>query len=276
MSLGVAIKGPEGIVLAADSRVTLEARPPGQGVVLPIFYDNASKLLSFEKQRYVGAVTYGQAVIGRRTAHSLLPELELSLGEKRLPVGEFAEALSDFFLARWRDSMPKTYDGPQITFVVAGFDPDEPYGEVHLFDIPGNPKPTPRTPKGEFGMTWGGQLDIASRIFHGYDPSLIQLLAKETGQPESTVCQWLQRMQPQLSLPIPWEFLPLQDCINLATAMIRTTMVFQNAAIRLRGVGGPVDVAVITRIDGLQFIQRKKLAGELAYPNEGGTGHERA
>ena len=34
MSLGVAIKGPEGVVLAADSRVTLEARE-GDGPPYP-------------------------------------------------------------------------------------------------------------------------------------------------------------------------------------------------------------------------------------------------
>ena len=76
MSLGVGIKGPEGIVLAADSRVTLEASRPG-GPVIPVNYDNATKLLSFSKpHNHVGVVTYGAAVIGQRTAHSFVPEFE--------------------------------------------------------------------------------------------------------------------------------------------------------------------------------------------------------
>ena len=73
MSLGVAIKGPEGIVLTADSRITLEAQREG-GLPLPVNFDNATKLLSFSKpHNFVGAVTYGAAVIGSRTAHSFLP-----------------------------------------------------------------------------------------------------------------------------------------------------------------------------------------------------------
>ena len=270
MSLGVAIKGPEGIVLAADSRVTLQAAPVGGGATLPIFYDNATKLLSFSRQRFVGAVTYGMAVIGNRTAHSFLPEFEVELPESPLSVREFAERLSAFFLKRWQHDMPKDYAGPAMTFVVGGFDEGAAYGEVHLLEIPFKPDPQERTNKIGFGMTWGGQLDIVSRIFHGFDPGLATLLAKESGSDPKAVAGWLQSAGPQLALAVPFEFLPLQDCINLAAAVIRTTAVFQNIAVRMRGVGGPTDIAVITRAEGLKFVQRKKLTGELGYALVGG------
>jgi hypothetical protein len=275
VSLGVAIKGPEGIVLAADSRVTLEARPANTNIVLPVFYDNATKLLSFSKQPNVGAVTYGQAVIGMRTAHSLLPEFEVGLEAKRLSVAAFAEKLSEFFLDRWKASMPKDYSGPQLTFIVAGFDEGAAYGEIHLFEIPGNPRPKVRTAKDGFGMTWGGQLDIVSRIVSGYDPSLAHLLAKESEQPQEVVEKWLSNVQPAVQLVVPFEFLALQDCVNLATAVIRTTMVFQDTAVRMRGVGGPIDIAVIRRTGGLQFIQRKALAGEMGYAVQEAADRER-
>lgn len=46
MSLGIAFKGPEGIVLAVDSRVTLtQAITVGSQVILvPSTYDNAIKI----------------------------------------------------------------------------------------------------------------------------------------------------------------------------------------------------------------------------------------
>ena len=75
MSLGVAFKGAEGIVLAADSRVTLDVLDnavPNQ--VHQAYYDNATKLLQVNEHNYVGAVTYGIGAIGQqspRTAHSL-------------------------------------------------------------------------------------------------------------------------------------------------------------------------------------------------------------
>ena len=57
MSLGIAFKGPEGIILAADSRVTLMAQLAGQNIAIPSTFDNATKLLRVEGQKYVGAVT---------------------------------------------------------------------------------------------------------------------------------------------------------------------------------------------------------------------------
>ncbi len=47
MSLGVVIKGPEGIVLAADSRITLEALQVGAQHPIVVNFDNATKLISF-------------------------------------------------------------------------------------------------------------------------------------------------------------------------------------------------------------------------------------
>ena len=41
MSLGIVIKGPEGLVLAAESRVTFTSPVPGIGVV-QTNYDNAT------------------------------------------------------------------------------------------------------------------------------------------------------------------------------------------------------------------------------------------
>jgi hypothetical protein len=276
MSLGVAIKGAEGIVLAADSRVTLQATLPGEKTRFPIFYDNATKLLSFEKQPFIGTVTYGLAVIGTRTAHSLLPEFEVSLTDTRLSVMDFASKLSDFFLEQWKEKkLPADFE-PQMTFVVAGFGKDQAYGEVYVVDIPKRPKPSLRTGVDGFGMTWGGQLDIVSRIVHGFDPALPVLLAKQAGVTEDVAASWLEKIGTGLQLRVPYEFLPLQDCINLATAMVRTTMVFQDSAVRVRGVGGPIDLAVITRTEGLRFIQRKTLQGEVGYALQGGGRDERA
>lgn len=86
MSLGIAFKGPEGIVLAADSRVTLMAQMQQPNVtapmLLPATYDNATKLLRVKSQDYVGAVTYGVGAIGQaapRTVHSYIPEFEQEL-----------------------------------------------------------------------------------------------------------------------------------------------------------------------------------------------------
>ena len=108
MSLGIAFKGPEGIVLAADSRVTLNGVQGKQ--LLPSYYDNATKLLRIQGQDFVGVVTYGLGAIGLtepRTAHSFIPEFEATLANvDRLSVGEFAVRLSAFFMGLFTANMP--------------------------------------------------------------------------------------------------------------------------------------------------------------------------
>jgi hypothetical protein len=269
VSLGVAIKGAEGVVLAADSRVTLEASRPAPQPPIIVTFDNATKLLSFEgeKHKWVGAVTYGAAVIGARTAHSFFPEFELKLPGERLPVAEYAKLLSEFFMERWKEVMQAGYQGPDMTFLIGGFDEGAAYGSVYILDIPRNPTPQPRTAGDhDFGMTWGGQFEVASRIVHGFEPSLPGLIQ----QALDLSGEQMQKLMPvlgQLEFRFPYQVLPLQDCIDLATFMIRTTVTAQSLSVGIRGVGGPIDVATITRVNGLEFIQRKKIRGE----TEGGA-----
>jgi hypothetical protein len=61
MSLGIVFKGTEGVVLAADSRVTLIARIPNpassQPIAVQATFDNASKMLRVKGQEFIGAIT---------------------------------------------------------------------------------------------------------------------------------------------------------------------------------------------------------------------------
>jgi len=268
MSLAVAIKGPEGVVLAADSRITLEAQKKG-GRLLPVNFDNATKLLSFSKpHNYVGAVTYGAAVIGQRTAHSFVPEFELELAREktdRLDIMAFSKRLSDFFSKRWEENMPHDHTGPNMTFIVGGYDRDDAYGKVFFSEIPREPIPTPRNPN-DFGMTWGGQLSIASRIVHGYDPALLSIIQKTLNLDDKDMNKAVQAIKSDIEFPIPYAVLPLQDCVDLATFLIRSTIIAQDLAVGIRGVGGPIDVAIITRTGGLEYVQQKTIRGEAGNP----------
>lgn len=263
MSLGIVIKAPEGLVLAAESRLTLTAQSPNAHP-LHVNFDNATKLLSFGKPNLsVGVVTYGQAAIGLRTAQSFIPEFEAKLSEdaKRLPIFEFANKFSDFYMQQWNAVMPADYSGPNMTFVVAGFDEGEPYGKVYIIDIPRSPSPIAQhSASGEFGITWGGQREIVDRLVQGFDGRLGEVFSKLNLTPEQS--QLLSPILAQIQLPIPLQALPLQDCVDLAIFFIRTTITAQKLTVGLRGVGGPIDVATITRQDGLQFIQRKHIVGE--------------
>jgi hypothetical protein len=73
------------------------------------------------------------------------------------------------------------------------------------------------------------------------------------------------RFRSTLQAPIPIQFLPLQDCVNLSILLIRTTIAMQQFLVGIRGVGGSIDIATITRTEGLKPVQLKKISGESTY-----------
>ncbi len=265
MSLGIVVKGSEGIVLAADSRVTLTAQlPQPNGVILhlPVNFDNATKLLTFaDPNDYVAAVTYGDAVIGTtpsdlRTAKSFMPEFEVSIKDLgRLSISEFSKRLSDFFLEQWQKRVKQGHQTPGMVFVVGGFDVGSAYGSVFQFNIPNKPIPVEEAPN-EFGITMGGQPEITSRIVQGFDVRLVEIVKRALQLNEQQETILMNALAP-LQLQIPFQVLPLQDCIDLAVFLIKTTSSAQNLSIGVRGVGGAVDVAVITQGKGLEVVKQK-------------------
>lgn len=160
MSLAIAFKGPEGIVLAADSRVTLTSKNQVTNEIIQATYDGASKLLRVPGQDYVGAVVCGVAALGdasTRTIHSYLPELEESLkGEDRLSVEEFATRLGAFFNDQWQQTMPAKMRG-DVMFFVGGYNDGEPYGRVYEVKVPNKLVPIEQNPgTDKFGLSFGG------------------------------------------------------------------------------------------------------------------------
>ena len=283
MSLGVTFKGPEGIVLAVDSRVTLFSKGEivlGVPQIFHTTYDNATKLLKISGQRYLGAITYGVGSIGQgepRTAHSFIPEFEDELAKdpqlieegehglvvRRLGVFEFAQRLSSFFQRQWIASGEQFFTNEDMVFVVAGYDAGEAYGKVFDFLIPNRPTPIEQH-AGTFGVLWGGQADIVGKLLQGYAPNLPFLIQQKYALTDKERDEFTAEFALQTASPIPYQFLPLQDCIDFSSFLIRTTIDLQKwqGGNTFRGVGGAIDIAAITRVEGFRAIQEKTLAGE--------------
>lgn len=258
-------KGPEGLALAVDSRVTLVNTTPA-GQVLYSHFDNATKLLSFAKQPYVGAVAYGVAAIGNppRTIHGFLPEFDERLsakyGDKRGSVAEIATELGAFYTDHWRQSgMPDPGSNglDPMQFLVAGFNEGEPYGRVYEVSVPLSPTPVEQNAGTNFGISFGGQGELVCRLLKGYDPQAL-VVAKSTLSLDDTQVKSLEdQWGTQLPLGVPFQFLPLQDCVDLSAFLVNMTSAVQTWTVGVQGVGGSVDVATVTRTDGFRPIRLK-------------------
>ena len=263
MSLGIVVKSPSGIVMAADSRVTLEATTVATGKSFPVYYDNAIKLLRFnDPHGFVAAVTFGQAVIPgqSRTAESFLPELDAHLSRSRLTVEAFAQEVSDFYVAQWPTPLPTGV--VNMVFYVGGFDEGEPYGRVFKMSVPDAPTPEELN-AGGFGISWGGQQQVVDRILKGHDLSLASRLERELAlDPAQQAIA--KKILDEQGIIVPVNIMALQDCVDLAITLVRTTISVQQLSVQQRGVGGPVDVVTITRTDGVKVVQFKTITGDVS------------
>jgi hypothetical protein len=195
-----------------------------------------------------------------------MPEFEAEIAtERRLTVEGFASRLGAFFLKQWQDmKMPPTPAlNDNMFFLVGGYDENKPYGDLYSVQVPSSPKATKLIPDGQFGANWGGQTEMTDRLLRGFDPGLPNIVQEIQGIPANQRDSGLgAKLQGRLGIPVPWQFLPLQDCVDLSIFLVRTTITLQKWVVGVRGVGGAVDVVTITRTGGTKEIQVKQLIGE--------------
>jgi len=168
--------------------------------------------------------------------------------------------LGDFFGRQWSEANTPA-EADAMVFLVGGFDEGEAYGRVFEVSIPHSPAPVEKSVD-DFGITFGGQHEIAGRLLGGYDPRLEALMAENVHLNATQTTNFRQKVLQSLAMPIPYQFLPLQDSVDLAIFLIKTTATLQRWTTGMRGVGGAVDVATITRTDGFRAIQEKQISGD--------------
>lgn len=152
-----------------------------------------------------------------------------------------------------------------LAIFVAGYNSNGSH-EVYNIHIPGEIiKRRDSNEKGlEYGANWLGQTDVVTRIVKGWDPRIHNLtFAKEAR--ESRGIAEVEKQLNGLEYSINWGAMPIQDAIDFSTLIIQTTEAIQRFSDGIQldpgdipGVGGPVDVLVLTP-DGPNWIQKKEL-----------------
>jgi 20S proteasome alpha/beta subunit len=154
----------------------------------------------------------------------------------------------------------------RIDLLVAGYNKDGSH-EVYICYIPGEiEKKRDSKEKGkEYGASWIGQIDVVARVILGWDWRIGNLkFVNEAIQKYGP--KEIDKQLHQLEYAIQWGTMTLQDAIDFCTLMIQTTSAIQRFSDGIAadpgdipGVGGPIDVAVITPDKGFVWINKKKL-----------------
>lgn len=209
----------------------------------------------------------------------MLPLQNLKALIKKDLEGKGLQLISDFeeekgvLKFKFKDKTGKEQEGfggiDKIDILVAGFNHDGSY-QVFVCNIPGevNKKRDSREKGKEFGSSWIGQIDVTSRIVLGWDGRIfalpfVQESVKNLG--EEQISRQLRGLEYQIS----WGTMTIQDAIDFCTLVIKTTEAIQRFSDGIAmdpgdipGVGGDIDVAVITRDKGFVWVKKKNIVIE--------------
>jgi hypothetical protein len=244
MSFVIAVYVPEGIVMASDSRqsVNIEGKNPEgkEFKVETVNSDAVIKTYLLEKQQ-IGISSFGQDLLGGIPTASHIKrfideELKTSDDITTVP-----KKLVEYFR--------KSYSNADAGFHVAGYRKEGKSSVPYVYSCHVAKNEVGRRnikPDGSlaYGATWSGQGDILSSI-------LIPVTIKDEKGNDKVI---------RSPAPVIWDAMSLQDAIDFSIYAIRTTIDTMRFQARPKNVGGPIDVLVLTP-DEPKWIQRKALRG---------------
>ena len=266
MTIAISVKVNDGVVLASDSAATvLGSGSSGTAGVVNV-YENACKIFNLRKGCPIGAVTWGAGSIGVASVSTLAKDFRdsLSHGKEAIDPGDYkiegvAKKLKKFmFDQHYEKAFAKSQQKPLLGFIVAGYSSDGNLGEEWQVVVQDGqcPGPTRVRKKEEIGIAWQGAAVPVQRLVLGFDPRLANVL-KEAQVEDAQVGRIMDVCRQRLSMQLALPPMPIQDAILLAEFLVETAIRFSRFAPGAQTVGGPIEVAAITKHEGFRWIRRK-------------------
>lgn len=280
MSIAVIIGVHDGVVLAADSASTLTiSLAPGAMAGVANVYDNANKIFNLYKGKPIGCVTFGAGSIGNSSIGTLIKDLRAALMDKKkadeleikfnpedYKLEDVAATLAKFLGDECKKQNPATLPSMNIGFLVGGYSTGKPHGESWLVEIQkGLPTPPKqlRAPE-QPGLSWGGIGEAIQRLILGFSPQIFPALAEvsgDEGKPGMTPQQVFEQLNSlfvsKLQANLVFAPMPIQDAIDLGRFLVHVSIMFSRFSPGAQMVGGPIEVAAITKHEGFKWISRK-------------------
>ncbi len=279
MSIAVIIGVHDGVVLASDSASTLMiSLAPNVLAGVANVYDNANKIFNLYKGRPIGCVTYGVGSIGSSSIGTLIKDLRAALGDKDTAQKNFGFNPDDYMMEQVSKIVAKflgdecqkqpapVQAGLNIGLLVGGYSTGASLGESWSVEIQGGkPKdPAQFRPADQPGISWGGEGEVLSRMLLGFSPALYQVLAAVSGtpggqptEPNQLASQLNPLLVARLQAPLVFAPMPIQDAIELARFLVHAAIMYSRFQPGPQIVGGPIEIATITKHEGFKWISRK-------------------
>jgi hypothetical protein len=274
VTIAISVKINDGVVLATDSASTVMAATPQGGLGVINVYDNANKAFNLLKGSRIGAVTWGAGGIGNASISSLVKDFRNLLKEgpegpngyrlnrDNYTIEEVAVKLRRFIYEEHYvnafGALPAN-QRPGLGFIVAGYsanaDLADEYGIV--VDQGNCGPPYALRASNESGIFWAGAGESLNRLIMGFGTGLPQVLQQNLGVPVNQIPAAIQVIQQALGAQLAISAMPLKDAIDLAEFLADVAVKFSKFSPGANVVGGPIEIAAISKHEGFKWVKRK-------------------
>lgn len=257
MTIVVALKVGDGLVLGADSASTLFTADQYHNS-----YFNTEKLMHV-RNFPIGALTFGLGSLKNRSVSSLANDLRARLNggdpEWRIdPLNARVEDVAKAFLRFFYDELYEpqfkgSVETPVMGFIIGGYSSDKDSAEVWRLVLTSNGANLAQIVPSEapWDCVWEGEREPIQRVLFGYSDQIEQKLTS-VGVTVEDARKLLTSMDPLVN-----GAMPIQDAVDMVQFLIDVTCGYVRFQPGHPTVAKPVDVAAITKHNGFKWIARK-------------------
>jgi hypothetical protein len=276
VTVAVALKVHDGLVLAADSASTLMGiDPTGSSSNVLNVYNTANKIFNLRRGLPIGAVTWGSGAIGPASISTLAKDLRKrfagddpnnanwALDPDSYSVRDVADTVREFmYEEHYLREFGSNQYRPPLSFLVGGYSSGERLAEAYHVEISvGGDCPPPRLVSGpneiQARVFWEGEKEAIHRLLAGFGTGLPGVLHQHLGVPIDQIDPAMNVIEQALETPLVQAAMPIQDVIDLAELLVDLTIGYSRFSPGAPSVGGPCEIAAITKHEHFKWIRRK-------------------
>lgn len=255
MTIVASVKVRDGLILATDSMTQIYGTGPEGGP--PQFmksYENARKLFRVGELP-IGVMTYGLGNLGQRSIEGLMLQFSTEIVGNRKKVETVARSLFEFVKSKYEaEGYLGSPDPPALGFSVAGYSPNGHFPDEWEFLLPRDSEPFQSRPEDAFGASWRGVDAPFTRLWKGFALRIPARLEEQEWDDAG-----LNALLGDLEAPASYDGMPVQDAVNFAVYILRTTIGYTEFSLGVPACGGPIQVATVLADRGFQWIERPDL-----------------
>jgi hypothetical protein len=211
-------------------------------------YSNARKLFQIGHLP-VGAMAYGAGNIGIRSIQGLMLDFKPTMSDVKGVTGE----LFNFIKPLYDSAFGSLGQKPFLGFYVAGYSPNQPFADEWEFLLPRDAGAIQVKAQNVMGACWRGIDLVFTRLIKGFDPRIVQRL-QTAGLTQPQIDTVLKGLEPS----VIFDGMPVQDAINYATFILRTTIGMSTFEAGVASCGGPLQMAIILPVSGFEWVTNSK------------------